>query len=446
MPNSLTSTLRSCRKLLGATLMLTAALAASGQNRGAVVADSRTHAPLAGASVFDSQGKLLGISSSAGRMPAIDPGRYPATVRYLGYREVTMNSAPADTVFMTESLMALPEVVVESRQHKVVHMLAYVREYSTLTSYTDTVFLFREKMVDFMLTPDRSVKFRGWNRPRILKSKSYYRFTNAYGLDSVSNTCNYHFSWSDWMGITPTPRMPARLGGDGAAIDTIFGKYSPAEIWARDNSRVTIDVDVMADTASRRWVPNLATFFRNELDFSTFRMRLNYDNVAGSAPQPSDLAGYSFNIESRGRGHSMFMFNNVDWPIFVNTYAEVYITDKEYITVKEAKKWSGKKFDFNSIDIIEPLEAPELQPSVRQLIARVSRVDTAEVRLAIKPDLKLAHRPRVKAPTIGQRALDMLRNMTGLSAIRAKRKERKQWNQFQREQMKRNNSRGTREE
>ena len=62
--------------------------------------------------------------------------------------------------------------MVESRQQKVMHMLAYVREYSTLTTYTDTVFLFREKMVDFMLNTDPKVKFQGWSYPRILKSSS----------------------------------------------------------------------------------------------------------------------------------------------------------------------------------------------------------------------------------------------------------------------------------
>ncbi|MDE6805737.1 MAG: hypothetical protein K2J05_02910, partial [Muribaculaceae bacterium] len=42
----------------------------------------------------------------------------------------------------------LPEFVVESNENKYLHVLAYVREYSTLSTYTDTIFMFREKMVD----------------------------------------------------------------------------------------------------------------------------------------------------------------------------------------------------------------------------------------------------------------------------------------------------------
>lgn len=75
----------------------------------------------------------------------------------------------------------LPEVVVVSKNNKVLHMLAYLREYSTMTTFTDTVFLFREKMVDFML-PSRGIRYKGWKTPRVLTSRSYFRFTTALAL------------------------------------------------------------------------------------------------------------------------------------------------------------------------------------------------------------------------------------------------------------------------
>lgn len=49
------------------------------------------------------------------------------------------------------SVTELPEVLVESPKRNMLHVMAYVREYSNLTTYSDTVILFREKMVDFML-------------------------------------------------------------------------------------------------------------------------------------------------------------------------------------------------------------------------------------------------------------------------------------------------------
>ena len=87
----------------------------------------------------------------------------------------------------------LPEVLVVSGHKKLLHLLAYVREYSTMTTYTDTVFLFREKMVDYML-PAGKVDFKGWSTPRVLTSRSYYRFSNSHGLRS-----------SDLMATSPIP-------------------------------------------------------------------------------------------------------------------------------------------------------------------------------------------------------------------------------------------------
>ncbi len=154
-----------------------------------IVVDGISCTGLSGASVFDRTGTFAGTTTRDGRIACVADEDYPVTIRYMGYRECVV-PAPCDTVFMEELITELAEVVVESRQKKVLHVLAYVREYSTLSTFTDTVSMFREKMVDFML-PDEKTRFRGWRRPRILNSKSYYRFSNADGIDSVSDRCNY---------------------------------------------------------------------------------------------------------------------------------------------------------------------------------------------------------------------------------------------------------------
>ena len=74
-----------------------------------------------------------------------------------------------------------------------------------------------------------------------------------------------------------------------------------------------------------------------DIDFERFNIRANYTNVAGTTVSPADLSSYSFNIESNGRGRGMFMFNRSDQPLYVTTYAEIYIIEKEYITLQEAK-------------------------------------------------------------------------------------------------------------
>ena len=418
----------------GALLAVGSAMA-----RNVVVADSLSRLPLGGASVFDRRGNAVGMTNGRGVIPYVAPEGYPITVRYLGFGEKTVAAESADTIFLGESAAELPEVVIETRQHKVLHMLAYVREYSTLSTYTDTVFLFREKTVDYMLSPDRRVKFKGWESPRVLSCRSYYRFTNAEGLDSVSDVSNHHFSWSDWMGVAPSTRLPQSLVAPETATDTLRGKYSSSEIWTKNRSRVTVDVNVLADTVGRKWVPNLSVFFRNGLDFENFRVRFNYDNIDGDSLAPVDLTGYTYTIESNGRGHNMFMFNRVDEPFFVSTYAEVYIMDKEYITVKEARKWEKRKFLTDEIGIYEPLEAPELQPAVCELVDRVGRIDKDRVRVDIAPDERLVSRfdPR-RNFKIGRRALGMLKQLTGITLYKSHRNFNNRWDTFRRDRARHN--------
>lgn len=398
-----------------------------------VVADSATHMPLSGASVFDRNGSPVGMCDVRGCLPYVAVGSYPLTVRYLGFKERVVDADSRDTVFLHENFAELPELTVESRQHKLLHILGYVREYSTLATYTDTVFLFREKMVDYMLPCHSKVRMRGWRDPRVLKAKSYYRFTNAQGLDSVSDRCNNHFSWSDWIGIPPDRDIPPTLFAAGAISDTVAGRYGVSELWTRSGDRAIIDIDVLADTASRRWVPNLSSFFRKSLDFENFRVRFNYDNIESGSLSPVSLSGYSCSIESAGRGRDMFMFNKVDQQVFVSTYAEVYILDKEYITVKEARKWERHKFDSADMEIMEPDGAPELQPSVRELIGRVEALDHDGVRLDFEPDERLASfTSSDRNFKIGRRALFMLKQLTGISAIRSHRNANRSWREFRR--------------
>ena len=113
-----------------------------------VVADSTTGVPLPNASVYDRNGRAVGITDGKGSLPRIARDRYPITIRYIGFEERRVEADGCrDTVFLRENVSELPELTVESKKHRLLHILAYVREYSTLATYTDTVFLFREKTV-----------------------------------------------------------------------------------------------------------------------------------------------------------------------------------------------------------------------------------------------------------------------------------------------------------
>lgn len=404
-----------------------------------IVVDSATNVALPNASIYDKDGTPVGLSNSKGVIPKIARSRYPITVRYLGFNDKSVMYGSNDTVFLSESVSELPEMIVESSRHRVLHILAYVREYSTLSTYTDTIFLFREKMVDYMLPSDTKVKFDGWSSPRVLTCKSYYRFTNNNGLDSVSDTSQHHFTWSDWIAIPPEVSMPMRIKSSRISADTLFGKYNPTEIWRRNNDRIRIDIDVLADTISRKWVPKLAYFFRRGLDYNKFKVSFNYDNIEGNSLSGFDLDGYSFSIESKGRGREMFRFNKINEPFFVSTNAEVYILDKEHITVKEAKKWEKRDFDVDEIGIYEPMDAPQLSPSILDLVERVDLLDKHKIRLDFIPDHRLmGSNSGRRNLRIGRRALLLLKQATGITFFKSHKNFNNNWAKFRKEQIRKN--------
>ncbi|MCH5235637.1 MAG: hypothetical protein J1E16_10110 [Muribaculaceae bacterium] len=402
-----------------------------GQSNHFVVADSISKLPLPNASIFDYKGNLLGICNSNGKSSYISPNNLPVTVRYMGFKEKEIENLNQDTVFLQENYFELPEVIVATRQKSILHMLAYVREYSSLTTYTDTIFLFREKMVDFMVPQDIKLKYKGWTKPRILSSKSYYHFRNSEGLDSVSDECDHHFSWSDWIGVNPLMPINENLIRTEIGSDTLKGKYSHSEIWNKNKDKIAIDINVLADTLTRRWVPDIKGYLKDNIDFENFKVHFGYENVTGDLLLPNDLTNYSFNIESVGRGHSLFRFNRPDEDYYVSTYAEVYFLDKEFISLKEAKKWEKHNFNTDEIEIYEAYEAPELQPNILSLMDRVENIDKQQIILSWKDDPRFRYeRKKNNNFSLGNRMLNIVKGITGISSYKSNKKRKKEWKEF----------------
>ena len=397
-----------------------------------VVADSISRLPLPNASLFDKKGNLLGICNSNGKTPYISSSKLPITIRYMGFKEKEIENFNQDTIYLQENYFELPEVVISTRKKSVLHILGYVREYSSLTTYTDTIFLFREKMVDFILPQDKKMRYRGWSKPRIISSKSYYHFRNSEGLDSVSDECDHHFSWSDWIGVNPTMRLTENLKRTEIGSDTLKGKYSHSEIWNKNKDKITIDINILADsTTRRRWLPDIEGYFKDNIDFENFKVHFGYENVTGNILSPLDLSNYSFHIESVGRGHSLFRFNRPDEDYFVNTYGEVYFLDKEFISVKEAKKWEKYNYNSEKLDKYEAYEAPELQPYILAIMERVEKIDKQKIILSWKEDPRFHFEPKNNNNfSIGNRFLNLIKDMTGISSFVARKKRNKDWNEF----------------
>lgn len=322
----------------------------------------------------------------------------------------------------------LKEFVFQEKGPRMLHLIAFVRDYSTLTTYTDTATLFREKWVDFMLPAYGKTKYQGWKMARILSTKSYFRFSNGSGRDSVSDKFNHHFTWSDWIRPIGDIPIPLKLRVNAHATDTVFGKYSPTEIWIRKGDTINVNVNVLADTCSRKWVPSMASFFNREeemeeeeyygdrrrnIEFDDFRVNYEFRNPLPDTLLARDLEFISTKIESRGRGRNLFRFNPFEEPFFIDTHSEIYIIDKELISVKEAKKWEKYgELDFSNIAPPEGI-VPDIDDATKDLVARVNQINIDDERAHLRPDHKLAGRnlgPFKNKDVI----LKVLKNMVGL--------------------------------
>lgn len=70
----------------------------------------------------------------------------------------------------------------------------------------------------------------------------------------------------------------------------------------------------------------------------------------------------------------------------MNTYGEIYITDKEYMTVKEAGKWEKRPPLGDDIGIHPPEDAPQLQPVIAALVDRVNNFNVERMLVNKKTD------------------------------------------------------------
>lgn len=356
---------------------------------GTVVVDSITGEPLVGAYILDRNSRVVGVTSHDGKLPQLAADKFPVTVRFMGYAPVTVEHTVDGIIRMHEVMSQLPEVIVESRKNQVLHLIGYMREYSLLTTYSDTVFLFREKMVDFMLPDEKVKRFKGWTDPRLLRSKSYYHLRDALGVDTVSDNFPQHFSWSDWIGITKRLELPQGFEDLTAGTDTVKSRYGNAMVWRKSDERVYVDIDVLADSANYRFVPSLAGYITSDMDFRRLNLRYIFDDVYTGRVSAANLTSMSFSIESNGRGRNMRHTLGSSGAPYVETYAEMYIIDKKYISVKEAHQWERRALAYSDIDMYRGDELPPLPPYITNLIARVEHIDHDTIRVAIEPNRRM---------------------------------------------------------
>ncbi len=284
----------------------------------------------------------------------------------------------------------LPEVTVKSKNHKYLHVLGYLREYSSLFNNTDTIFLYREKIIDFMLPTSKRGKSRGWTAPRLLASRSYFQFTDSEGLDSVSDYFSTHFSLSDWIGLPGNFSLPAKLRDTESANDTVMGRYRPVMIWQKNDDNVSFIIDVMAAQTPPVRIPGLSNLISRNPDCDNLLINYKFENVYYDTIIASNFSGMTFHVGPCGKGNSMRRVFHSQEPSYAETYAELYIAGREYMTEAEAARCTKHPPQKDQLSFTPPPEAPELHAYILRLISRVEAIDHADIRRKEKPDERYA--------------------------------------------------------
>lgn len=376
------------------------------------VIDSRTEEALPGASIIDRRGNMAGVVNPRGQIPWLPLSAYPLSVRCLGYVEASVNSPDVDTVALETDIYNLPELTVDAKKHQVLHLIGYMREYSTASTYNDTVTMFREKTIDFMIPTLREKKYQGWSYPRILASRSFYRFTDSNGRDSVSDYFRQNFSWSDMVGLLPPTRIPEEVADPTQnASYTEYGRYSPIYTWRRLGDNILLDNDPLAGEEDESMLPELYRIFSSHIDFTGFKVKYLYSDVDADIVLPDHISRITFTIESQGRGKDLRYIFPTDGPVYMNTYAELFITDREYMSVSDARKWEKHPLLGDEIGIVPPDDISDLPVAVSDLVKRVGEIDSDALRLKEERDSKIGIRRDVE---YGRKKRKLLRKVKGI--------------------------------
>ena len=100
----------------------------------------------------------------------------------------------------------------------------------------------------------------------------------------------------------------------------------------------------------------------------------------------------TFTIETNGRGSGIYNMFRRNEPYFVNTYAEMFFTDREYITVKDAKKLEKHPPHAEDAPPVAPEWIPDPDAQVIAIVERVDTLDHARLHSHIQPDKRMLMR------------------------------------------------------
>ena len=360
------------KKLLSIILSLTILMGAFDANAFRLI-DAETKAPLPLASITDCSGNVVGMTDKSGVIPELQKDRYPITFNYMGYASLQILKPAEDDVKMIQQDYELPEIVVIPGSRPLLHLTGYMREITSVLSSSDSVAIFKESVVDF-LVPVEKTKVKGWNKARELASKTYVRMSNSSGLDSVSTNHEYEFMlWGNRKSLIPSgTKIPAKIKGTDLACDTIMGKYYPKIIWWKNGDITRWHGDALANEKNHVTTPWALKLFGLTADVTEISENYVFDTPDGDFIRPTDLRQVSVTIDMLAKGKLFKKAFDSSSPVNVRTYMELYLTDREFLSEEEGKELKKEVPFIEPSDILAPANANPLHPAIMRTVERVN--------------------------------------------------------------------------
>lgn len=340
-----------------------------------VLVDGKDGTILAGATVVDWSGLILGMTDAGGAVRDVAESRFPLSVRCVGYDPTTIES-PSDTVRMTPATYTLTEMTVASGERPIKRVVCYVREYSTGATGTDTMMLYTDYMTQSFVTEGKVKGYDSFHaRPNAIAVRRYARLSNAEGLDSVARPGNDDdltmLSWMENIAKIPSLTYEEREAiSNGAPSDTIFGKYGPKTIFRKTNGLYMQQHDLLSDKKNHVMSPFFFKLLGFTMNFEEFNLSLAHkSNGTGKYTLYDFVYGtYSLHVKARGKWIKKLMHTKD--PIEMDCYVELYPIDITNLTVEEYKELSK---DYIPVPFQQPENLQPLPPAVDALVERVNR-------------------------------------------------------------------------
>lgn len=335
--------------------------------------DAETKAPLPLASITDRSGNVVGMTDKSGVIPESQKDGYPITFNYMGYASLQILKPAEDDEKMNQQEYELPEIVIRPGARPLLHLTGYMREVTSVLCSSDSVTIFKESVVDF-LVPVEKTKIKEWNKARELASKTYVRMSNSSGLDSVSTNHEYEFMlWGNRKSLIPSAtKISDRIKGLDVVCDTVMGRYYPKIIWLKNGDITRWSGDALANEKNHITTPWALKLFGLTTDVTEISENYVFNSPEDDFIRPADLKQVSITIDMLAKGKLYKKTFDSSSPVNVRNYMELYLTDREFLSEEEGKSLKKEIPIIDSSDILAPTNANPLHPAIIRTVERVN--------------------------------------------------------------------------